>query len=947
MASIRLPRLSRRSALAAAAVLLSLALAWAGAFKVGSDEVAVARAGGGGVSALYGPGWHWRLPLQQRPLRLPRAGVPFATELELPGGTQPLVVSVGGRFSVETGREETWVKAAGWRPFLDGVLAVLRAGLAEEGRALTSDRMFGHEAQRGLRQRAEAALAAAGGLAQQLTVHVPAERNPRAAEAARASLNRLARPTGRKVLLVGWDGADWLIVRPLLQQGRMPNLQRLIARGASGELLAIKPLLSPLIWTSIATGQPATVHGVADFLVKDAQSGELVPIGSDARRVHALWTILPAFDLRTDVVGWWATWPAEATRGTVVSDRVAYQLFALGEDRSGYGKVYPPPAWDWVRGELVTADRIAFDEARRFVDVDAAEYQRLWDSLPPERRQEERVNHLRKVLATTRSYHKIALSLLDQQADLTLAYYEGTDTVGHLFARYLPPPMPGVKEGEVRRFGHALPEFYAWADQLLGELLAKAGDDTTVLLVSDHGFFTGEARPAADPSDFTAGAPQWHRLHGIVVAAGPGIRPGEIHDATVLDITPTVLSLLGLPVPRDMPGRALFGGDGASRTLASYELLPRAAAAAAPRTAGLDKERLRELAALGYISADALKGASGAAPAGAPGPAATAGTEGFATEAYNLGRMHQDRGELAAAQAQYRQAVDRLPGFGLGWAALAQAAELQGRHGEAFDTLKQGFTLSSSMPLGAITGLVDLGEKAGRLDEAGRTLETLPAVYKGQSGYHAAWGLFYEKKQQPVEALRAFQRALQVDPLDELAIDRTVALLRKMGRERDAQEFLAEAVAAAAGSVQSLNQIAVVALRQGWGRMAEGVFRRVLKSDPGNPGVLANLAVSLGQQRRMKEASDVMREAVRRDPGEAQNHFNLGAMLAEQGRWQEALAAFEQARAQGLRNPRVQIALAKMRFRLGDREGSRRDLQQALALDPADGEARALLGQLQ
>jgi Tfp pilus assembly protein PilF len=129
--------------------------------------------------------------------------------------------------------------------------------------------------------------------------------------------------------------------------------------------------------------------------------------------------------------------------------------------------------------------------------------------------------------------------------------------------------------------------------------------------------------------------------------------------------------------------------------------------------------------------------------------------------------------------------------------------------------------------------------------------------------------------------------------------------------------------------------------------MAEGDFRRVLESDPGNPGVLANLAVSLGQQRRMKEASDVMREAVRRDPGEAQNHFNLGAMLAEQGRWQEALSAFEQARALGLRNPRVQIALAKMRFRLGDREGSRSDLQQALTLDPSDGEARALLAQLQ
>ncbi|HET8645558.1 MAG TPA: tetratricopeptide repeat protein, partial [Vicinamibacteria bacterium] len=323
------------------------------------------------------------------------------------------------------------------------------------------------------------------------------------------------------------------------------------------------------------------------------------------------------------------------------------------------------------------------------------------------------------------------------------------------------------------------------------------------------------------------------------------------------------------------------------------------------------------------------------------------GTEAFATEAYNLGRMHQDRGELDAAREQYRQAVDRMPAFGLGWAALAQALDLQGRRGEALDTLVQGFARSPSMPPGAITGLVDLGEKSGRLDEAGRTLEGLPAAYKGQAGYHAAWGLYYEKKGVPVESLRAFARALQVDPLDELAIDRTVAILRRLGREKDAQQFLAEAVGRAEGSVQALNQIAVVALRQGWARVAEGLFRRVLKSDPGNPGVLANLAVSLGQQQRMKEASDVMREAVRRDPNEGQNHFNLGAMLAEQGRWGEALASFEEARAQGLRNSRVQIAMAKMRFRMGDREGTRRDLQQALALDPANTEARTLLSQLQ
>jgi tetratricopeptide (TPR) repeat protein len=394
-----------------------------------------------------------------------------------------------------------------------------------------------------------------------------------------------------------------------------------------------------------------------------------------------------------------------------------------------------------------------------------------------------------------------------------------------------------------------------------------------------------------------------------------------------------------------MPGRALFAGrDAAPRALATYEVLPRSAAAAAPRSAALDEERVRELAALGYVSAGAVKGGGAAAiPAGGGEAGAT---ESFATQSYNLARMHHDRGELDAAAAQYRAAIDRLPTFGLGWAGLAQIETVRNRHREAFDLLVEGFRSSPSMPLGSITGLVEIGEKAGRRPEAERVLAALPQNYKGEPAYHAAWGLLYEKKGEPVEALKAYNRALEGNALDELALDRTVALLRKLGKEKEAQAFLEEAVGHATGQVQALNHLAVVAMRQGWGKTAEGILRRVLRSDPGNPGVLANLAVSLGQQRRMREASDTMAESVRRDPSNAQNHFNLGAMLVDQGRLDEALAAFEQADARGLRTSRVRVAMAKVRFRKGDVAGSRRDLEQALAIDPDDREARQLLGQL-
>jgi arylsulfatase A-like enzyme len=187
-----------------------------------------------------------------------------------------------------------------------------------------------------------------------------------------------------------------------------------------------------------------------------------------------------------------------------------------------------------------------------------------------------------------------------------MVYYEGTDTVGHRFAAYLPPRMAGVSAADVDRFGDAVPAFYEYADELLGELIAAAGHDTIVLLVSDHGFFTGEARPQADPSDFAAGAAQWHRLYGVVVADGPGVEPAEVDGASIFDVAPTVLALLGLPVPGDMPGNvlepllpaAVRRGLSSVGQLASYEILPRNRVAAVRPASEDDEDRLRELVAL-------------------------------------------------------------------------------------------------------------------------------------------------------------------------------------------------------------------------------------------------------------------------------------------------------------------------------------------------------------
>jgi tetratricopeptide (TPR) repeat protein len=959
--------MNRRRLLVSALAILGLVLLGAtGLVRVPTGEARL-RTDGARLTGVWETGLHWRLPGTGPGLAIPRTPLPWSGEIEgrTPEGAA-VVARVGGGFALKPGREADWLAAAGAVPFLDGLSSRLGAELTA---ALAADfeasRLADPAAVDALRDRLASRLETAGVAAADLRVELPLERNPVLVSAATRRIVALARPTGRKVLVVGWDGADWLLVRPLLEQGRLPHLARLVRAGVSGELRAELPLLSPLLWTSIATGRTVEDHGIADFLAKDPATGALVPVSSAARKVHALWTVLTAFGLRSDVVGWWATWPAEPILGTLVSDRVAYQLFDFTEREAerDTGKVHPAEAWPAIRGKLVSAEAVGCEEVRRFVDLDCAEIERRWAALPAERKQEDRVNHLRKIVATTRSYHAIALDLLRDQADLTMVYYEGTDTFGHLFARFLPPPMPGVSAEEQRAFGRALPEYYVYADELLGELLAAADPQTTVLLVSDHGFFTGEARPNVDPADFATGAPAWHRQFGVIVGAGPGLRPGEVRGAGILDVAPTVLALLGLPVPPDLAGRPLpellpAGAAPPDRELlASFESLPRLRSSAAGSDPSQDAERLRELVALGYISPRALETLEPRAPGGEDGagtapsataPAATSAAElqGASTEAYNLGRILQRKGDLEGAERQYRIAIERLPSFGQGYASLAQVASVRGRHSEALDHLIEGFRRSGDMPMAAVTGLVDEARQCGRLADAERVLAGLKPRFAMESAYHAALGFLAEEKGSPAEALAHYDRALALQATDELAIERKLTLLRTTGRPQEAQAAFDRAMSAAAGSVAAINHLGVVALRLGWGDRAEEAFRRVLRSDPGNPGVLANLAAAEAQQRKFDAAASSLREAIRRDPENAQNHFNLGAILAETGDASGALAGFEAAEKRGLRAPRVYVAIAKMRFRGGDPAGARRALEQALAVDPTHAEARSLMAAL-
>src|SRR5262249_25710775 len=128
----------------------------------------------------------------------------------------------------------------------------------------------------------------------------------------RANTRRAADPGGRKpILWLGLDGLDWELLGRLGAEGRVANRGGRPATGWTARLQSFSPPLSPIVWTSIATGVGPEVHRVLDFQEVDPASGERVPISGRSRAVPAIWNLASSAGESVGVVGWWATHPAE------------------------------------------------------------------------------------------------------------------------------------------------------------------------------------------------------------------------------------------------------------------------------------------------------------------------------------------------------------------------------------------------------------------------------------------------------------------------------------------------------------------------------------------------------------------------------------------------------------------------------------------------------------
>jgi predicted AlkP superfamily phosphohydrolase/phosphomutase len=388
-----------------------------------------------------------------------------------------------------------------------------------------------------------------------------------------------------KVFLIGIDGADWEMVKPLAKNGKLPNFSKLMKKGASAKINTNDKSASPVCWTSIATGQLSNKHGIKDFLYKDPKTGKRTPYTSNMRKTKAFWNILSEKGILTGIVGWYVTWPVEKVNGFMVSSyRTLGQVTTKGTVYKNVpNMIYPPGMEKEVEIFMENARETTRQKLNEILKPKVSGKQ-----LPAD--QSKSVKAVKWVLLADEIYKEVGINLYKKLKPRVFSIYlAGIDVTGHRYT--LNEKMRPDQRLNVERYINVHENYYIYIDEVLGKFIELADKNTIIMVVADHGLMRRE-----------------HTNNGVFIAAGPNIK----HDIylkqhiNLTDICPTLLYLLNLPVGRDMDGRVFkeaiideYLKENKVSFIDSY--LKRRVKHTRPQKSPFDREIKNRLKSLGYL----------------------------------------------------------------------------------------------------------------------------------------------------------------------------------------------------------------------------------------------------------------------------------------------------------------------------------------------------------
>jgi len=269
-----------------------------------------------------------------------------------------------------------------------------------------------------------------------------------------------------KVVIIGIDGGTFDIINPLVAQGKLPNIEYLIKNGASGRLKTTIPPMTFPAWSSFMTGVNPGKHGVFDFTERIFGSYQIRFLNAKARKAKTMWKLASEAGKRVCVMAVPVTYPPEEINGYMISG-----FDAPGVDaRANYESVYPPQLLDEINknvGEYIISSNI-------MRQVEAKDYDGALDV----------------VLYTLQRKIDTSLYLYKKEPwDIFCVVFGESDLVGHHYWKFYDPKSPFRPEGPIsEKCIKAVETVYMKIDNAIGRFLESLYPETTLILMSDHGF---------------------------------------------------------------------------------------------------------------------------------------------------------------------------------------------------------------------------------------------------------------------------------------------------------------------------------------------------------------------------------------------------------------------------------------------------------------------------
>ncbi len=263
-------------------------------------------------------------------------------------------------------------------------------------------------------------------------------------------------PTGLRVAVIGLDGATWNLLDPWIEEGILPNIERIRREGFSTGLLSVVPPLSAPAWTTAITGTNPGRHGIFNFDHFDRERFLPFPATSLDRKTKAVWEYLTESNRRSIAVAIPLTSPPDSLNGVMISG-----FPHLSES----GFTFPPE----LEQELVGYRLHKYGEYLMDEHEDAF------------------LNHL---YAVRESHGRVGLDLYRRKDwDLFWFVFLGTDKIQHFFWKFMDAEQRGdVDPATAEMYRHAIRDFWIDIDRLVGDFVEATDSNTVLFVVSDHGF---------------------------------------------------------------------------------------------------------------------------------------------------------------------------------------------------------------------------------------------------------------------------------------------------------------------------------------------------------------------------------------------------------------------------------------------------------------------------